>query len=192
MAGESLLIVFSVLLALFLNEAWAQRAERAATEEQLASIRSELEANREIVTEWSDRHAAIVARVTELRASAEPEELIVDDRLNLGRVFGRSLVETMVRDTAWETAKISGLVRHFDLPCANLLTDIYGLQVAVREQIWKIAEMLGERETHQKEHLPQTLVLLELSLQELQGREWLLAEAYGEALTTLDGGRCGR
>lgn len=189
---ESLLIVFSVLLALFLNEAWNRRSERAATEEQLGSIRLELADNQRILADWLERHEAIAANMAALRETEPDEPLVVDGKLDIGRVFGRSLADTMVRDTAWETAKTTGLVRHFDLRCANLLTDLYGLQEVIERQIWKIAGMLQEREAHEAEHLPQTLALLEVSMQELQGQEHLLASAYREALSQLDRDGCAR
>jgi hypothetical protein len=192
MGFEAFLIVFSVLLALFLDDAWSRHVEEAATREQLASIRQELEANQAILSEWLERHAAMAANVADLRENPPDEPLIVDGRLDFERVFGRSLAESMVRDTAWETAKTTGLVRHVDLECVNLLTDLYGLQSAVREQLWKIGAMLGEREAHQPEHLSDTLVVLEVSLQELQGREYLLAQVYENALDAVDGGACVR
>lgn len=52
--------------------------------------------------------------------------------------------------------------------------------------------MLQERETHEAEHLPQTLALLEVSMQELQGQEHLLASAYQDALSRLDRDGCAR
>lgn len=186
MTVESVLIVFSVLLALSLDSCWTQRAEKAATRDQLASIHSELEDNAEILAEWSERHGSILENVTTLRKSDDPGRLVVDHRLQLERVLGKSLAEQMVRDTAWETAKATGLVRHFDLQCANFLTDIYGLQSIVKEQIWEIAELLGERETHEAENVLQTLVLLEIHLQELRGQERFLADAYDEALAVFD------
>lgn len=145
------------------------------------------EGDREIVVEWLERHAAMTDNLTALRDDKDRESLVVDGRLRLEHVLGRSLAESMVRDTAWETAKTTGLVRHFDLRCANSLTDIYGLQQVVERQIWKTAGILGERETHQEEQILHTLALLELHLQELQGQGRLFATAYDEALATLDG-----
>ena len=76
----------------------------------------------------------MAANVANLRQNPPEEPLIVDGRLDFERVFGRSLAEAMVRDTAWETAKTTGLVRHVDLECVNLLTDLDGRHSAGRYQ----------------------------------------------------------
>jgi hypothetical protein len=81
-------------------------------------------------------------------------------------------------------------VRRFDLDCANLLTDVYGLQETAVLQIMHLADLIGERETHEPERLSETLIVLDLGVQELLGREWLLGQTYEQALETLSAEGC--
>lgn len=187
LGAESLLIVLSVLLALFLNATWSSRQEAVETRRLLESVRAEIESNRAIVAGWIERHERIAIRVRDLRTRPpEVEPLVVAHQLRLDRVFGESLLDSMVRRTAWDTAQTSGLVRNFDLELAQSLTDVYGLQeIGPLRTLERITELVFERRSHQEEHLPETLVLLGMLFDELRGQERLLLESYDEALARL-------
>lgn len=185
---ESLLIVFSVLLALFLNDAWSARREAQETRELLASLREEIRANREVVGGWLPRHEAMAERIAGFRRDpARRATLVRDGELRLERLLGESLVETMVRSTAWDTAQATGLVRNFDLPVVSLLSDIYGLQrQGPVQSLDRVAATLFDRDSHREENLDGTLVLLEMQLRELAGQERLLLATYQRVLEELD------
>ncbi|EMR02094.1 hypothetical protein [Cesiribacter andamanensis] len=188
LAIESLLIVFSVLLALFLNNYWASKQEAERTEVVLHSIREELRANKAIVEEWQKNHQAVLENIAYYRPRTQAyDSLVHQHQFQFGLLFTETLVPNIVRSTAWETAKTTGMVQHFDLELATALSDVYDLQrLGPMRTIEKLTDLVNERQTHQREHVPQTLVLFQFAMQELVGQEYILLQAYTRALQQLD------
>jgi len=185
---EALLIVFSVLLALFLNDRWQTSRETEAGRRQLEGIRSELEENRRIVESWLKRHAEIAERVAALRAAGSDRKLVViNHQLQLDVVFGQSLIDSMLRSPSWEAAKTTGLVRMFQPELVNRLADVYSMQEeGPMRSLERIAGLLFDRASHDEAQVEQTLVLLEIHLGELIGQEHLLLASYDHVLATFD------
>ena len=185
---ESLLIIFSVLLALFLNEYRASNKEEEKTVLVMHSIRKELEANHQIIETWHKNHTAILQNIQEYRNRPQDYDgLIKGNQLQIQYLFNEEFIPNVVRSTAWETAKTTGLVQNFDLSLTNKLSDVYDLQrLGAMSTLQKLTNLITERETHLREHVPSTLVLLEFSMHELVGQENLLLTSYKDALKELD------
>jgi hypothetical protein len=114
------------------------------------------------------------------------QPLIVHHQLQLDRLLGDTLLDSMVRSTAWDTAQATGLVRNFDLQTTAHLTDVYALQRQGPVQTTdRIVALLFDRASHREENLPETLVLLEMIFSELLGQEHLLLAGYEVALSEL-------
>lgn len=185
---ESALIVFSVLLALFLNTYWASSKEEEKTRLVLHSIREELRQNEAIVEQWQKNHQQVLRNIIAFRESGtSSDSLVQNNQFRFELLFNETLVPDILRSTAWETAKTTGLVQNFDLELANTLSDVYDLQrLGPMRTIERIVDLVAQRETHQVAHAPQTLVLLHFALNELVGQENILLEGYEQAIKELD------
>lgn len=185
---ESLLIIFSVLLALALNELRTSRKEAEATELALRSIQEELRANLEILAAWQQRHQEILDTLEVLTAQPQPQEFFFDQGRFLFEktMAGGSFIHQMVRSTAWETARTTGTLQHVDPELLRLLTDVYALQgIATSTTLERVLALVFDRQTHQPEQLNTTLVLLKMNMQELKGQENLLERTYRAAIEAL-------
>ena len=185
---ESFLIVFSVLLALALNEYLSARKEEERTKQALLSIQEELQENQKIIEAWHDIHQKVLQNITRLRNSKEVHDsLVINDQLQLNKIFSGTLIPKIVRSTAWETAKSTGIMQNLDLQLAHTLSDMYELQsMGAASTANKLIALLYERETHQQERVAQTLMLLQFTMAELVSQENYLTTAYDDVLKKLD------
>ncbi|WP_224999346.1 hypothetical protein [Cesiribacter sp. SM1] len=185
---ESLLIVFSVLLALALNEYMSQNKEDERTKQALISIREELRENQKIVRNWHQNHRVALKKIEEYRGRTEAyDSLVVNHQFQLNRLFEGTLIPNLVRSTAWETAKSTGILQNIEVPLANSLSETYDAQkLGVSNTADRLISLIFERETHQQERAAQTLVLLQFTMAELVGQESYLISAYDDMLQKLD------
>lgn len=185
---ESALIVFSVLLALTVNEYLAARKEDKRTRESLLSIREELRANQEIIRGWQEIHREALGKIEKYRAQPTSyDSLVQNHQFRLDLLFEGTLVPNVVRSNSWEIAKNSGLLQNFDIALANSLSDIYDMQKIVTSvTVDKLISIIFDRQTHLQQNIPQTMVLFEFTMQELVGQENYLIEAYDQILKKLD------
>jgi hypothetical protein len=181
---ESLLIVFSVLLALALNEYMSVRKEEERTRHVLISIREELRENEKIIRNWHQIHQKILKNIAHYRNNPQAQDsLVVNNQFQFNRIFSGTVIPNLVRSTAWETAKSNGTLQNLDLSLANTLSDMYDMQaIGVTRTADKLIALIYERETHEQERVGQTLVMLEIVLSELVGQESYLLQVYDDVL----------
>jgi hypothetical protein len=120
-AAESILIVFSVLLALGLNEWRSQSAQRARVAQALGAIRAELEENRSLVIEAEAYHARLAASFTEsARAGSEtPDVAAMTQGL---------LSPAQVLRAAWESVQQADLAVRIPYETFLRVSTAYGRQ----------------------------------------------------------------
>lgn len=189
LSAEAFLIVLSVLLALFLDESRARRADARATRAQLEAIGSELRSNLEVVQDWSERHGRMAQRLEGHWSDLDEARTRLFDgvELDLQELFGESLLDNNVRSTAWQTARTTGVVRHFDPSLTAQLTSIYDLQSdGALRTLSRITDLLFERATHRPEQLAETLAVMRMLFGELRGQEALLLGSYEAVLAEVD------
>lgn len=188
LAIESLLIVFSVLLALGLNEYMAARKEKERTRQVLISIREELRENQKIVRNWQQIHQKILENIEPYRNNASAQDsLVINNQFQFGRIFSGTVIPNLVRSTAWETAKNNGTLQNIDLSLTHTLSDMYDMQnIGATRTAENLISLIYERETHAQEKVGQTLVLFQITLSELVGQESYLIKAYDDVLKKMD------
>lgn len=127
--GEGILIVFSVLFALFINRIAENRDLEKRKQTALTSIRQERYRNSGIMQSWRDQHSQIQAKLDSLLAGQKDsllQLLAQQDYLDLGLLTDQqSLVAAVLSDTAWESAKSTTLVSEFDVKTIERLTSVY-------------------------------------------------------------------
>jgi len=183
--GDSLLIVFSVLFALFINYKTKQAKEVA-----LEGIRSELERNRSIVTEWTGRHGTVRNRISSLvrrQNDSLRQEMLKYPFLNFGVLTDNQvLVDDLLTNTAWESTKTTGLIAEFDFETIQKLTSIYSMQdLTVNRTILGIVDFYYDRGNQNVKELDAIMLQLMLRFYDLTSKEETLLILYEEGLEVI-------
>lgn len=184
---EASLIVFSVLLALFINksyEAYQMKQERTKAK---ASIVAEMQSNREILLRLRESHMRIVSRIDSISALSNDSIesiLLSEGHFNIPVLTGgESIMNEIVSSTAWETARATGIIGEFDYEAVERLTNVYWLQdVLVHKTLDKVVTVIFERETHDSHRVDITLFQFKLLFNEAVGQENFLIEQYNQYL----------
>lgn len=189
--GEGLLIVFSVLFALFINKTFEDYKTRQKVAIAKESIVNELKDNQVIIQHWKRRHIEIRDRITVVIEGANDSlktELKKYNYLNLGLLTdNKSLIDAILLNTAWESAKTTGIISEFDYKTIQKLTQVYTMQEIMTDKtLMKILDYYFNTESHDIENIDKTLVQFQLRFWELTGQEELLSMLYEEALIKLD------
>ena len=185
---ESFLIIFSVLLALALNEYLTSRKEAERTRQALLSIREELHSNQEIIKNWHQIHREVLNKIEYYQARPGlHDSLVQNHQFQIKLISKGSLMPNTVRNNAWEIARNTGLLQNFDLAMANTLSNMYDQQrFCATVTADKLITLLFERQAHQQEKVPETLAILEMTMEELVGQESYLLLHYNEVLEVLN------
>jgi len=189
--GDGLLIVFSVLFALFINSLAEKRAITKKKEIALHSIRSELYRNSGVLKVWKESHISVRDRIDSLLVGSNDslmKELQAYDYLNLEALMnGRNLVDAIFVDTSWESAKSTGKVAEFDFATTEQLTSAYDMQNELtRSTLSGIRDVLFERKTHDIGEIRQTLRQLQFRFYEVVGQEIVVEMLMNKALEQLE------
>ena len=130
--AESSLIVFSVLFALFINKLFDDYKTNEKKTTALESIEKELSGNSAILSDWKEHHIKIRTQITEIvegRNDSIKTELLKYKFLNIGVLTNnKSLIDDILTNTAWESAKSTGIISEFDFETIQKLTHVYSMQ----------------------------------------------------------------
>ncbi|MEP3211083.1 MAG: hypothetical protein ABJN95_17990 [Maribacter sp.] len=189
--SDGLLIVFSVLFALFINKIAERMDMQTRKETALTSIRSELYRNSGVIAMWNEKHGAIQNRLDSLitgKNDSLMKVMLQNDYLDLGILTNQqSLIEAVLSDTAWESAKAAGIVSQFDFDTTQKLTNVYKMQtVLMDDTVRSILDLYFSRESHKMDDMDATLFQFHLRFHELVGQEILMKQLYDEAITAID------
>lgn len=185
--AEGLLIVFSVLFALFINKLFDDYKTNKKKTIAIESIHKELYRNSAILDNWKERHVKIRNRITEIidgRNDSLKSELLQYEFLNLGILTNNeSLIDAILTSTAWESAKTTGITSEFDFETTQKLTHVYSMQEVLTDRtIAKIIDYYFDTNAHNMENIDQILIQFQLRFWELTGQEELLVNLYDEAI----------
>ena len=188
---EGLLIVFSVLFALFIDKMYDDYLLSQKREIALQSVIKELQKNQSLLQDWNLRHTVIQDRISAILENKQPElkaALEQERFLQLGVLTNnQSLADSMLSVTAWESAKSTGIVAEFDFETTRKLTDAYALQQMTTERTFaQIIDYYFDSDAHDMANIDRVLLQFELRFKELTSQEWMLARLYDDALTHLE------
>lgn len=185
--AEGLLIVFSVLFALFINKLFDDYKTNKKKTIAIESIQKELYRNSSILGNWKERHIKIRNRITEIvegRNDSLKAEILKNEFLNLGLLTNNeSLIDAILTSTAWESAKSTGIISEFDFETTQKLTHVYSMQEVLTERTMaKILDYYFDTSAHNMENIDQILIQFQLRFRELTGQEELMVNLYNEAI----------
>ena len=134
---DGILIVFSVLFALFINKTAENYKITQKKEIAVESIHKELYRNYWTIKSWNEDHLAVIQRLDSLTNGLKPEleqELKQADFFDLRPLLDKSgLINSMLISSAWETSKETGIFSEFDYEILQSITKTYDFQKALTD-----------------------------------------------------------
>jgi hypothetical protein len=159
--GESLLIVFSVVLALFLTELFQKLHENRQTREVLHELRQELINNKKSEEIQLSYHQQVLKNIDSALADpAIAKQFINNGVLNLKVIAPEGVLCRDLYDVAWDVAKQNNIFAKVDLNTYRLLTGIYDNQQRIMKSEGEISRVLESWESRQTDNLRTTLILI--------------------------------
>jgi hypothetical protein len=159
--GESLLIVFSVLFALFLTEIFNTIHEKQHTHEVLNAVRTELIINMQKEQEQYQYHLQVLKNIDSALANpAFQHQFINNGIINLDTIAPHGVLYRDLNDIAWQVAKQDNIFSKIDLVDYSLLTDIYDNQAKITKVEELIGNLLLSRESRTAADNRITLILM--------------------------------
>ncbi len=178
--GEGVLIVFSILLALGVNE-WRVRASAEADERTAAAnILAELSENRSLLDGVPEYHREIGQALFQLLETLQHEG--VEERrtpieifTSLEMLHESIIISRFPQDVSWQIAKERGVVSRFDYETAKALSMTYeGQREGVVVLYGEIANLLSRSEMFIAKDQAAALAPLAATFSEAASREELL------------------
>jgi hypothetical protein len=186
---ECLLIVFSVILALAVTEAFNKLHEKQHTKEVLRQLREEIIANKKSETEQYTYHLQVLKKIdSALNDPDIAKEFISGGKVDLNIITPppHGLLLHDLNDVAWQIAKQNNIFSKLDLDTYSLLTDIYNNQDRITKSEEQIARVLLAWESRKAENLRTTLILIHDNYEGWAiGRAPRLLDLYQQAIDKL-------
>jgi len=159
--GESLLIIFSVLIALISTEIFNKLHEKQYTHEILNAVRAELISNKKAEEEQYQYHLQVLKNIDSALANpAFQKEFIKNGELNLDTMAPQGVLALDLNDVAWQVAKQDNIFSKIDFSEYSLLTDIYDNQARITKSEDEVARVILSRESRTASDNRITLILM--------------------------------
>ncbi len=160
-AGESLLIIFSVLLALVLTEFINKIHDKNETRDLLINIRNELISNKKAEAEQYAYHLRVIRSIDSALVNPELQKKIVsNDEFHLKKIAPDGVLYRYLDDIAWEVAKNHNISSRISFRTIKMLTYIYQDQARIMKAEDEIAKVFLSREAGKVENAHATLILI--------------------------------
>ena len=186
---EALLIVFTVLLALTLNEWRTNVKERKLKDKALKNIISEIRSNKEDIESKLDYHLQISENI-KLYLSNDSLWATLDHTSGIGAVstiMTRGIANPNLQSGAWNSAVLSGVVNSFEYDVLYKLSNLYQVQENGPNSTWKImAGFFSESSSFDPANARQVTMKFQLAFRELYSQERSLLKDYEKALSLLE------
>jgi hypothetical protein len=183
---ESSLIIFSVFLALFLNEYREELAKNQEKERALKMVSAELNNNLETLNGWLPYHIKVLNNLEQ--SFDNSHDLSLNDQYTLiMSSMPKGLVQTMLGSSSWEAIKQSNISSTIDLDMIFSLSKLYKAQsLGIESTLQRTLMILSSRESIRKGNLRETIFLLKNHFQELVGQEIYMIESYKKLIEDIE------
>lgn len=185
---EAVLIVFSLLLALIINEYRSNLKEEKLTQKYLERLGEELQSNQKIMEEMIPYHKVVLQnfRLANTNDSVKAE-IYVDGKINLFKLAPKGLLQEYPSSVAWEVAKQSGLSRNFDFELLYLLSKTYKQQdMVMNKTVMKLVDKIYDPAINSVENQEETLYFFNLATNELYTQELSLLSLIKASLEKIE------
>ncbi len=184
---ESVLIVFSVLFALFLNEYRGNLKENELKQQALEKVYNEIETNLKTVNEWLPYHEKVFNNLQRaFESDSIKSALRKKKEISFWDLMPAGVTQSVINNAAWQAFKSSNVFSNVDFDTLLSLSKVYNIQkTGVETTIQSISETLMSRITFKKEELEISLLVLKNHFGELTAQERLLIKTYESCLKNL-------
>lgn len=159
--GESLLIIFSVVLALLLTELLNNLHEKSREKEILKQLREELVNNKKQEAIQYAYQLQVLKNIdSALSHPAYAKQFIDSGVLNLKVIAPDGVRRVDLDNVAWELAKQNNTLAKLALGTYSMLTNIYDQQQHIAKAEEEIAKILLSWESRKPENIRTTLLLI--------------------------------
>jgi hypothetical protein len=159
--GESLLIIFSVALAIILTEVFTKIHENQQTREVLHQLRQELIGNKQAEEDQYQYHLKIMKRIdSAMRTPSYAQKFINNSEVHLNVIIDSGVLRHDLNDVAWQAAKLNNVLSKIDFNTYILLTDIYDTQQRIAKSEDEIGKVLLSWDSRKPENIKTTLILM--------------------------------
>jgi hypothetical protein len=161
--GESLLIIFSVLLALVVTEYINNLHEKSQTRELMENIKNELVKNKILEEAQYAYQLDVIKRIdSAINDPALQHKIIVNGEFHYEYIFsgGHGVLYGDLSKVAWEVAKSQNIFPKIDFKLVAQLTSIYDDQERIGKLEDKIGGIFLSYESRNENNARQTLILM--------------------------------
>ena len=112
---EATLIVFSVMLALFLDSVLEDRREERTINELAGHLADEITSNLAVVEEWLPYHREVIDEIDRYLDSDELlQSLLTADGIDYGRLMEKGLIQDFYSSSSWQLAQQSEITSRIE------------------------------------------------------------------------------
>jgi hypothetical protein len=159
--GESILIVFSVLLALFVTESINKLHERQKTKVLLKSIVNELNSNKKAIQEMQVYNLQVLSRIDSALTDKKFQRKIVsNDEFHITMIAPNGVLYRFLDNVAWTVAKNNDIMAKLDIESLSILTYIYEDQDRIRKMEDEVGKVFADRASRDSRQVRATLILV--------------------------------
>lgn len=184
---QALLIVFSVILALFLNEYRNNLKAKNELDKTLANLQTEIENNRKILQDLIPYHQSVYNRLNSISQSDSAISTLKSPLIyGIIELFPKGLFPNTPGNSAWEVLLATGQLSQIEIDQAQHLSKLYSSQESIDDLVDEIYAFVVNRDILNESEVRGNLLILSLHLQELHQREAYLLSLYNESLAFLN------
>ncbi len=185
-AIDSLMIIFSVLFALFINKWSDSNKERKVTEDMLQSIKLELEENKDIAESLMKYHKSVYDTIGYIFEKDSLESYFFPyDYFHLFKAAPDGVSQQTLKWIAWDVAKQNGISSRISFNKSKTLFEVYAQIETVETTTDRIIDILSTREIQRKELLKESVIVLVSEFNELYQQEKTLMKKCERAVKEL-------
>ena len=185
-ALEALMIVLSVLLALFINEWKRNKNELRNTNIMMDNIKAEIKNNKNLVEDLIPYHKSVLEKT---QAAALKDSLsstfLRNGYFEISSVAPKGVKQGEFQNIAWSIAKEERISNRISFDESQVIFSAYEQQSRVLRTIDRIIDILGSREIHREELIEESVIILALEWNEMIAQEEELMYRYSEAMKKL-------
>lgn len=187
---ESILIIFSVLLALFLNEYRGQLKENQQKELAMKMVKIELKSNLEILNEWRPYHEKVLKNLNEaLNSNSINSTLFTENGVFTWSLMPNGVVQRVIDNGSWQTLKSSSISSTIEFNTMFTLSELYKHQAqGVESTLNRILKIISARESLEQKNQRSTIILLRNTFHEMVSQEIFLIKKYEQTLIEIEKG----
>jgi hypothetical protein len=158
---ESLLIVFSVLLALFLTEAINKLHDRKNTKELLRNIVIELKTNKTAILEMQEYNLKVLNKIDSALADRKIQRTIISkSEFHLNVIAPYGVQYRYLDDDAWTIAKNNNIISKIDIESVSILNKVYEDLERIGKVEDEVARIIFERNSRDPKQIYTTLLII--------------------------------